>query len=237
MIHRAYRIAKQPKLILDKAKGWWLTSREHMFAFMDARHFSKSNHKALFLDLGANLGQGHNWFKRYFDTDLFDFELFEPNPHCFAELKKLPQVQSGKVKIHNLGVGLEPGTFMLYGVGENEGGKFSQGGSILVDHNSSIYAAIEKNSIEVKIIKLSDYLRKKSETYDRIIVKMDIEGAEVDLLDGMIEDHSIELIDCLYVEFHSKYRNEKSMKRVKKQESKIINSLKKTENFRFRIWH
>ncbi len=47
------------------------------------------------------------------------------------------------------------------------------------------------------------------ETFDKddfIVLKMDIEGAEQDVLESMIKDGSIHYIDIAYIEFHNKRR-------------------------------
>ena len=66
---------------------------------------------------------------------------------------------------------------------------------------------------------------------------MDIEGAEVDLLENLIETKMIHKIDVLYVEFHSEYQSRKFSNITKNREDKIINNLSKIPNLKFRIWH
>ena len=65
---------------------------------------------------------------------------------------------------------------------------------------------------------------------------MDIEGAEVELLEKMIEDHSIELINYLYVEFHSQYQEKKDLLITKKREQNIIRLLQEKNDLSLRIW-
>jgi FkbM family methyltransferase len=218
-------------LILQKIHGY----QEWLYVNWDSYLLKRKSHSILFVDLGANLGQGYSWFSRYFNGPKIDFELFEPNPNCFLELQKFPFVKSGKVKVHNTGVGANSGSFSLYGLADNEGGKFSQGGSIYHGHNSIYYSAAA--AIEVEIIDFSEYLKDKAENYNIIIVKMDIEGAEVELLEKMIADGSIGLIDYLYVEFHSHFQEEVNFLITKKRETKIINNLKSLKDFHLRIWH
>ena len=49
---------------------------ERLWARYDSFWIYK-DHKVLFIDLGANLGQGFTWFKRYFHQPNIFFELFE----------------------------------------------------------------------------------------------------------------------------------------------------------------
>ena len=196
----------------------------------------KNSEKVLFADLGANLGQGYSWFSKHFNSANIYFELFEPNPNCYEHLMQIPTVRSGSVKVHNVGVGATSGKFKFYGLAEDEGGKVSQGGSIVRDHNSW-YSASVKESMDVEIIRFSEYLIEKSKSYKKIIVKMDIEGAEVELLEAMIADKSIDLIDLLYVEFHSPFQEKGMSKITRKREDEIVRQLKLNDKVKLRIWH
>ena len=69
-----------------------------------------------------------------------------------------------------------------------------------------MYPKNQEPVINVKIINFSEYLQQKSKEFETIVVKMDIEGAEVDLLEKMIDNNTIKLINYLYVEFHSQYQ-------------------------------
>ena len=120
--------------------------REHIFVKKDASSLKLSD-KVLFLDLGSNLGQGYKWFKQYYNHLNIKFELFEPNPFCCDELKKIPEIKSGKVILHDIGVGVSSGRYNLYGLDSKEGGRFAQGGSVIKEHNSDIYEVEEDNAI------------------------------------------------------------------------------------------
>ena len=209
---------------------------ESQWAYEDAKKI-KDRERVLFLDLGSNLGQAYKWFKTFFDPEKIQFELFEPNPNCYAELLELPDAKKKKITIKNVGVGSQDGVFKFYGLSENEGGKFSQGGSIVKEHCSRFYKASEKDAIDVKIIDFSCHLKKKSETFDKIIVKMDIEGAEFDLLQSLIDKDTIHLIDILYVEFHSHHLAPPKNKIMKKKERGIVSHINENTDVKLRIWH
>ena len=192
--------------------------RESLWVRKDSKHISRAG-KVLFLDVGSNVGQGYSWFSRYYKQKNVTFELFEPNPNCFNELLKLPAVKSGGVKAHNCGVGVQSGAFKFYGLSNDEGGALSQGGSFVKEHNSDFYEASQSAAMDIEVI-----------------VKMDIEGAEVDLLESMIGNKSIALIDILYVEFHSQYMKKDQSEKVRRRESSILKSLKGTPELKVRLW-
>ena len=210
---------------------------ETIFVILDSRFLINKNDKVLFLDLGANIGQGYNWFSKFFKGENIDFELFEPNPYCYKKLKNYVNIKNKTVITHNLGVSTKSGKVKFYGLKE-EGDIYSLSGSIVKNHNSIHYKTKEENAIEIETINLGKFLIHKSKTYDKIIIKMDIEGAEVEILEQLISTEIANLIDILYVEFHSQYQvKSKHSRLIRVREIKIIKSLKKFNNLYFRLWH
>lgn len=202
----------------------------------DVRTIS-SKDKVLFVDLGSNVGQGYSWFKKYYCLKNIEFELFEPNPHCCAILRSMPDVKRGLANLNEVGVGVQNGEFEFYGLSKDQGGLLSQGGSINKSHNSNWYDASSESCISVKIISFSDYIESQIESFDKIIVKMDIEGAELDILEQIIENDVISHLDILYVEFHSHFQKLPEREVNLKREKNIIEFLSKKTDLRFRIWH
>lgn len=197
----------------------------------------RNDEKVLFVDLGANLGQGYFWFKKFFNGPNISFELFEPNPYCIEKLEKLDDVVLGKVKLHPVGVGVKDGLFDFFGLGVGEGGKYSQGGSLLQNHNANAYITSRDKSIKVKVINFASYLESKSAEFDKIIVKMDIEGAEVELLEALLKQKKANLISVLYVEFHSQYQAIENSQSTRNREKQILKGFFEETDTNVRIWH
>lgn len=223
------------KKVLRRIKSQIIIFSEPIYAYFDSTFLLNRFEKTLFIDLGANLGQGFKWFSRFYGGKKIDFELFEPNPYCFAILEKIKTKE--KITLHNKGVGIKSGIFKFYGLNENNRGKLSEGGSIVFEHNSDYYKSNYKKAIDVNIIDFSSYIKEKSKIYDKIIVKMDIEGAEIELLEKMINDNSISLINLIYLEFHSQYQEKKFAIANRKREKQILKSLSLNKNIEHRIWH
>ena len=57
----------------------------------------------------------------------------------------------------------------------------------MIEHNSIFLKRILIIYVEVDLIDFGNYLIEKSKIYDKIILKMDIEGAEIKILDKLIE--------------------------------------------------
>ena len=58
------------------------------------------------------------------------------------------------------------------------------------------------NFIEVETIDFSDWLAKNITGDNYVVCKMDVEGAEFDVLEHLLETKQIDLIDVLLVEWH-----------------------------------
>lgn len=99
-----------------------------------------------------------------------------------------------------------------------------------------LYKAEEAQALKVDIIDFSSYLEKQASSYDKIIIKMDIEGAEISVLDSLIENNTHSFIDILYIEFHSQFQSEPDRQNTANREREIIRILKKS-GIKVRIWH
>lgn len=237
ILKKIFKLFIKPKLILSYSKKTIQILIEIFWVKKDIKKL-KSAENILFVDLGSNLGQGFLWFSKYFNKKNIYFELFEPNPNCFKELIKLKSNSDKNIKIYNSGVGVKKGKYKFYGLDEKEGGIYSYGGSIIKNHNSKFFNHYEnKNNIEVDIINFENYLIEKKKLFKTIIVKMDIEGAELDILEHLILTKNIKLINILYVEFHSQYLEKNLAKIEKMREKSIIKALKAQKSLSYRIWH
>lgn len=56
--------------------------------------------------------------------------------------------------------------------------------------------------IEISTIDFADWLHRTVESADRVVCKMDIEGAEFDVLEHLLRTKQIQCIDLLLVEWH-----------------------------------
>ncbi len=111
----------------------------------------------------------------------------------------------------------------------------SQGGSISDQHNSKYYKASEDSAIDIDVIDFSEYIVEQSRNFEDIVVKMDVEGAEIDILEKMTECQTLSRISALYVEFHSQYLEPPKDMQVRAQEKAIVSALRKA-GVRFEIW-
>ena len=207
---------------------------ETIYAIIDSKILINQNDKVLFIDLGSNLGQGYEWFSKFFKGPNIHFELFEPNPYCYKKLIELKDFKEKKIHINNLGAGVEDGTVKFYGLYED---KYSQAGSILEEHKSMFNTTNDEHYIEVEVFDLVNYLIEKKKEFDKIIIKFDIEGIEIEILEKLISTKVVEFVDIIYVEFHSQYLEPEISKKRRKRELQIIKSINLLERTHLRIWH
>jgi FkbM family methyltransferase len=191
-----------------------------------------ANQKSLFLDCGSNIGQGFEFFRKYYPLERFDFVLFEPNPHCFKILEqKYFGFCAEGVTLVNAAVGVEEAEIDFFGLGDTQGGIYSVGGSILPEHNSGMYTTPQNSSIKVTSINFTDYLRNliEDKKYSAIILKLDIEGGEYQILDSLEENELLGLFETIYVEFHSQYMSKEFSNLYKTKEQLFLALVKKTK--------
>lgn len=193
--------------------------------------------KGLFIDCGSNVGQGFNFFKKFFTPKYFDYVMFEPNPHCFEHLITIEKSlkKTHNIKILKKAIGKKNQIMRFYGLHKEEGGQLSQGGSTVSSHNSRFYKTDLQKSILVKSISFAKFITSQYKEYKTIVIKMDIEGAEYEVLNDLIEKKILNQIDIMYVEFHSSYMKE-NLKKIYEKKEKIIKKVFSKTNCKLRIW-
>ena len=188
--------------------------------------------KRLFIDLGSNVGQAYQFFRNIYPNNMYDYILVEPNKFCVEKLNKL--IDCPNVEVIEAAAWVSDGKGLLYGLHES-GNNLSLGASIIDDHKTKSYNIIKDSALKINTFIFSDLLNEKSEIYEEIIVKMHIESSEYDILENLIKNNNINLIDRLFVEFHSKWMKESDLKDMyKKRERKLIDTLPNYTNLH--IW-
>lgn len=145
------------------------------------------------IDCGANVGKITEYLARNGST----VYAFEPNKDAFRELTSRFR---NNVKVHciNKGVSTRNGTGKLFlhkNAAENPV-HWSTGSSIIQEKGN-----VDPNTYEeIELVDLAEFIR----TLNRKVklLKIDIEGAECDLLKKMILDNTIALAEHIFVETH-----------------------------------
>lgn len=161
------------------------------------------------IDLGANAGDVSS---RLLATGA-DVIAFDPEPWA---VEKLQQRFDGndRFTLHNAAVGAKAGVVQLHRASDFDSNAASASvKSTVLDGGRAIG---NDNSVEVEMIDFVTFLSDLVAKEGRIaFLKMDIEGAELDLLNAMEEADLIHAVRCIVVETHE--RKFKSLRRRYRQ--------------------
>jgi len=189
-----------------------------------------SQRRGIFLDCGSNVGQGFQFFSQYFPADYFDYELFEPNPFCQEHLQSLRTAHpSYSMNIHQKAISTNDQALKFYGLSEPDGfGPLSQGGSTLKSHSSMYYQADESSALIVEGLDFVAFLQEVLSRYSVVVIKMDIEGAEYEVLEKLLDTGSLARVHSLFVEFHSQYMDGRTRPKYQAWEKKLMRRIRQS---------
>lgn len=148
--------------------------------------------RGLFIDCGGY--DGCSAIKFLMIHSNYDCVTFEPNPDLWDYYKDIP------TKLIKKAVFTYDGK-IEFTVDPVDG----DGSSLLKDKKIDFYGKVSNENcpiLTVDCIDLSAFISQVSRQYSNIILKLDVEGAEYDVLEKMLEDRTVRHIDKLYCEFH-----------------------------------
>ena len=165
--------------------GW------HFYLSADDSNIS-SKGRFIFIDGGSHLGETLEHFEKSKIYSRYRWELFafEANPNLIPDIPKKPN----RV-IYNKAIWTEDGTVEFF-LGE------SSLSSSVLGHKKT--GRLSKTPIRVESIDFGSWLQQNFSKDDFVYLKLDIEGAEYDVLEKMLKDGSMHYVDRLSVEFHNK---------------------------------
>lgn len=146
--------------------------------------------KHVYIDVGANIGdtirQFRNWKSLAYDSDIkWEMYAFDPDPRMADYWKKRPEKDT---------------TFI------NKAAWLYNGQAVFISANDPLSSTlmsekeVEGTELIVECIDFSKWLRRFEN--DHVILKVDIEGAELPLLTRMIEGGTDHIPQLTLVEFH-----------------------------------
>lgn len=145
------------------------------------------------IDCGANIGQETiPWAEKGAEV-----HAFEPHPECFRILME-KTAQYSKVHLYEKGVWHKNSKMNLYlrkGSGDAD---ISESSSLLKSKSN----VSESSYVEVEIIDLVEFIKGMNKRTD--VLKIDVEGAEVELVQKIIDTRIYEKIGLIVVETHEK---------------------------------
>lgn len=165
--------------------------------------------KKVFIDCGANTGQGLRQFIKIFNiNEEWEIHSYEPTPDLFLDDDLL---NLKNLSFHKKAVWSKNGkiNFSLC-VPTEDWEEDSQGSSVIglldqeecVDPNSHQFRK-NNNIVEVDAVDIVTILKKYSYD-DYIVVKLDVEGSEYEICRRLLDSEEIIKIKELYVEWHTR---------------------------------
>ncbi len=148
------------------------------------------------IDLGANVGD----YTRMMASVAKQIIAFEPDPWTFDILQaNVADLQN--VKLEKVAAGTHEGRVLLYRhVRFRDEPALHSGSSSLIASKTNV---AEQDAVEVRQIDFIAYLERLNEGIGTL--KVDIEGAEVDLLEALLDRPEImKRIDYIFVETHER---------------------------------
>ncbi len=143
------------------------------------------------IDGGSWIGDSIQNLKSYAkSSDVVTVHAFEPHPDT---VKLIPKNKN--IIIYNTALWITDGIIDLY----DHNGKSKQGTSLMKDKGN-----VGLNTFKVQCIDTDKWIKNTFNKDDYLILKLDIEGAEYQVIDNMITNGSISYINKLFVEWHYK---------------------------------
>ena len=157
------------------------------------------------IDVGANVGK----FTNIFLKKEFKVHAFEADPIAVNELKKNCSYDNQNLKLFEAAVGIKQESKKLYRYRKFDAAnpETTIGSSVL-----SIRSGKDKPFVEIKCIDFIDYLKNIENKI--ALLKMDIEGAEVQILEKIIDEKLYKKIGKIYAETHERFSHRIAVKTV-----------------------
>ena len=146
--------------------------------------------RKVFLDCGGHKATSVKMFHKYYpNAKQYEVHSFEANPHLHKFFK------GEKTKLHKKAVWTHNGEVKFW-IGRNA---LNQSATVIEGKTTGNF---RKKPITVSCINFSQWIYDNFKQDDYIVLKLDIEGAEYDVLEQMIEEDSISYINALYIDWH-----------------------------------
>jgi FkbM family methyltransferase len=151
----------------------------------------------IFIDCGGHDGCSIRRFINDFDPKgRFKMVTFEPNELYASCYSGFPRHRLIQAAVHDQD-GVQD--FFL----DREDGDGSTLFRNKLTRENGGYGLLDvEHPARVQTIDLSAWVGKNTTIFDYVILKLDVEGAEYDILEKMIRDRTIRRIRCLFIEWH-----------------------------------
>lgn len=157
--------------------------------------------KRIFLDCGAHDGCSIAKFLKAFpDSDRYAVHAFEANPRMreFLANRGREEFRHVEMTIHDAAVSDRDGVAPFYlgrGMGKQWGASLSR--------TKKTGGLVFGSPLSVRTLDLSRWIAENFHSDDEIVLKLNVEGAEYQVLPAMMMDRTLAWISRLYVNWHA----------------------------------
>ena len=193
---------KEKQEVTQKIFGYRVTAYDYknlLYLFKEVflskeYYFRSEKPNPAIIDCGANIGMAVLYFKfLYPDCTI---KAFEPNPLAFYLLNKnITQNDLSKVELHNVALSNRDGSIEFF----TKGRQGMLVASIIKERGGD-------DCISIQSQKMSGFI--KDNKFD--LLKMDIEGAEAEVLEDLILADKIKNISAYIIEYHHRIDHNKT---------------------------
>lgn len=153
--------------------------------YLNDEYYVKLPKNPTIIDLGSEVGISLGYFKTVCPNSTV--LAFEPDPESFKLLKRNSHINRwSRTTVYNLAVSNRKGVIPFY-IDAQVPGSLTM----------SLYKGRQQKKIEVAVDRLSRYVTRRVH-----LLKMDIEGAEIDVMADLVQSKKIKYIDTFIIEFH-----------------------------------
>jgi FkbM family methyltransferase len=181
--------------------------------------------KKILLDCGSHKGESVKKFKTLL-TDFNEYEIymFEPNNNLFKIIESNPEFYS-YTKFQKAVSDKEEIVKFYGGTVRTD----NCGATILLDKKN--YDAYKDDDYElVQTVDISKFIKDNFSIEDHIILKLDVEGAEYQIIEKLLNDDAFKYIKKLYMEWHTQW-----LPNYKQTEIDLVERMKKI-NVSYEYW-
>ena len=164
--------------------------------------------KIHFIDCGANKGQSVEWALKKYGPDLARIDSFEPQMENFEVLEDKFS-ENEKIVLHNVAVWNKDETKRFYP--QIWGART---GSSLIEGK---YSTDPNLYVDMECIDICKWIKENKIEGAHTILKIDIEGAEYDVLPFLMDSDATEVIDEWFIEFHPETKTPNYSAKVEKE--------------------
>jgi len=197
--------------------------------------------RKILLDCGTHYGQGIKELNEiYYFSQGWKIFTWEANPYTYDHFNKIEKFKNFDIVSFNQAISTYNGKIQLNletkTNKKNEIVHEGQGTSVIPLElwNSPKHSGTFINSIDVECIDFAQWMQENLQDDDFVVLKMDIEGAEYDVMDHLITTNAINYINDIYIEWHSRFFQDRAP--YLEKESKIAGKLKNL-NIKIGKWH